>query len=52
MVEATKEHSDGEPEEMKTFVEDPAILDKFKAAALITDGMLLLATYFNLNGFS
>ena len=36
MVEA-----DNEPvpyEEMKTFLEEPAILDKFKAAALIANG--------------
>ncbi len=29
--------------EQKTFLEEPAILDKFKAAALITDGKSILS---------
>jgi hypothetical protein len=39
MVEATQahEHSDEETGQ-KNFIEDPAILDKFKAASAITDG--------------
>jgi len=41
MVEAThaQEHSDEGEHVEKNFTEDPAILDKFKAASLITDGM-------------
>lgn len=40
MVEANTapEEYDYEPEEQKTFIDEPAILDKFKAASLITDG--------------
>lgn len=40
MVEATQaqEHSDEGERVEKNFTEDPAILDKFKAASLITDG--------------
>lgn len=45
MVEATHDKQDGEPEEQKTFVEDPAILDKFKAAALISDGKYRLLIF-------
>lgn len=36
MVEANPE-GDFDQEEQKTFLEEPAILDKYKAAALITD---------------
>jgi hypothetical protein len=41
MVEATQAqgHSDEEETQQKNFVEDPAILEKFRAAAVITDGM-------------
>ena len=40
MVEANPEIEEGEQEqeEQKTFIDEPAILDKFKAAAVITDG--------------
>ena len=40
MVESTQ-NQEGDPEggEDKTFLEQPDILDKIKAAALITDGM-------------
>ena len=38
MVEANDPVEDFEQEEQKTFVDEPAILDKFKAAAVITDG--------------
>jgi hypothetical protein len=40
MVEATQAQgqSDDENTVQKNFTEDPAILDKFKAASLITDG--------------
>lgn len=42
MVEATQAqaHSDEEQHTDKNFCEDPAILEKFKAAAAITDGTL------------
>ena len=42
MVEANPEIEDQEQEqeEQKTFIDEPAILDKFKAAAVITDGKL------------
>lgn len=38
MVEANPGPEDYEPEEQKTFIDEPAILDKFKAASVITDG--------------
>lgn len=38
MVEAREQEDDYGNEEEKTFLEEPAILDKFKAAAVITDG--------------
>ena len=40
MVEANPEYEgeEQEQEEQKTFIDEPAILDKFKAAAVITDG--------------
>ena len=40
MVEANPEIEGDEQdqEEQKTFIDEPAILDKFKAAAVITDG--------------
>ena len=38
MVEAHPEEDQYEMEEEKTFLEEPAILDKYKAAAVITDG--------------
>ena len=38
MVEANEEQDMNREEEQKSFVEEPAILDKFKAAAVITDG--------------
>ena len=38
MVEANENYDDAGQEEQKTFMEEPAILDKFKAAAVITDG--------------
>lgn len=40
MVESTqaKAQADEEEQTEKNFIEDPAILDKFKAAAVITDG--------------
>jgi len=50
MVEATHDQQDGEPEEQKTFIEDPAILDKFKAAALITDEALKKAVSLCVDG--
>jgi len=37
MVEKTQDQPE-DIEQQQTFVEQPAILDKFKAAALITDG--------------
>lgn len=53
MVEATQ-NQEGEPEEEKTFLEQPDILDKIKAAALITDGMcnLWVITYIDFFRFS
>lgn len=46
MVEATQAqgHSDEEETQQKNFVEDPAILEKFRAAAVITDGMSRILT--------
>ena len=42
MVEARPEEDQyDEMEEEKTFLEEPAILDKYKAAAVITDGKQL-----------
>lgn len=41
MVEAREQEDDYGMEEEKTFLEEPAILDKYKAAAVITDGKLL-----------
>lgn len=38
MVETREDPEDFGMEEEKTFLDEPAILDKFKAAALITDG--------------
>lgn len=49
MVEATHAE-DGEPEEQKSFIEDPAILDKFKAASLITDEALKKAVSLCVDG--
>ena len=40
MVEADTPETDYYAEEQKTFIDEPAILDKFKAAAVITDGKL------------
>lgn len=39
MVESTQKQEEEEQGEDKTFLEQPDILDKIKAAALITDGM-------------
>lgn len=43
MVEATQAqgHSSDEEHVQKNFIEDPAILDKLKAASVITDGTQL-----------
>jgi hypothetical protein len=43
MVEARERDSSGEGEEFKdeNFIEKPAILDKYKAASLITNAALL-----------
>jgi len=40
MVEANMDPEGYEQEDNKTFLDEPAILDKFKAAAVITDGKL------------
>jgi hypothetical protein len=53
MVEATQAQgqSDDEQTVQKNFTEDPAILDKFKAASLITDGTYRLYFCVNLLGY-
>lgn len=38
MVESHAEKTEEKETEDKNFTEDPAILDKFKAASVITDG--------------
>ena len=40
MVEANMDPEVQDQEENKTFLDEPAILDKFKAAAVIADGKL------------
>lgn len=46
MVEANPEAVEQYEEEQKTFIDEPAILDKYKAAALITDSKSLLTRLF------
>lgn len=41
MVESHEQHPDEEEFTDKSFIEDQSILDKFKAAAAITDGKFL-----------
>ena len=45
MVEANPDAEQYEMEEEKTFLEEPAILDKYKAAAVITDGKQIIYSF-------
>ena len=47
MVEATQQHEEDQDTVQKNFTEDPAILDKFKAASVITDGTFFLLLLLN-----